>query len=390
MIIDNFSVETFRSDIWQKSPAVIKGMFPEFQDPLNADELAGLALEPGVDSRVIQCNRGTWNLSHGPFEQYDQLGDSHWTLLVQAVNEHYPPAREIINAFQWMPSWRLDDLMVSFSTPQGGVGPHIDQYDVFIIQGDGKRRWQVGAKGNYQERTPHPDLKQIEAFEPIIDEVLECGDVIYIPAGFPHEGTAITPSLNYSVGFRAPSQAELLSSLADFALEFDKLGSRYTDSQESLFAQSNRSDFLPEEAIERIQNMLQDAVQDKTLIAQVAAKVLSTNPRPPLQFWPEINIAPPELIRMLAQSDGWLTAPGLRWLFTSGQVSEPRAVYIQGTKFKSTPAVESLFKHINVQETLNTQWLIALCESSREVSTVVSWMYNEGLVVSKNELEAED
>src|SRR5690554_2510065 len=210
----NFDITEFKRAIWQKKPGVYRQVLPQLDEPLAPDELAGLALEPGVDSPVIWCDRGQWQLAHGPFEDYAKLGDSHWTLLVQAVNEHYPPARQLLRYFDWLPDWRIDDLMVSYATSKGGVGPHVDQYDVFIIQGEGRRPWQIGAPGNLETITPHPELKQVKSFTPIIDVVLEPGDMIYIPAGFPHDGTSIEPSLSYSVGFRAPSQAELLSALA--------------------------------------------------------------------------------------------------------------------------------------------------------------------------------
>lgn len=391
MLSKSFDADEFKASIWQKKPAIFRGMFPNFKDPLSADELAGLALEPGVDSRIVHSDHGQWNLIHGPFEAYDTLGDSHWSLLVQAVNEHFPPARKILNAFNWMPSWRLDDLMVSFSTPDGGVGAHIDQYDVFIIQGEGKRRWSVGPRGEYDIHTPHPDLKQIAGFEPILDEVLESGDVIYIPAGFPHKGVSVTASLNYSVGFRAPSQAEFLSAIADYALEFEQLNERYTDTTESLLAQGSQSDLLPSQAVDQIQNLLKAAVDDKSLIQKVAAKVLSTNPRPPLQFWPEQTIEAEQLLSTLNNDSRWLTAPGLRWLYTqSEQDTGVEYIHIQGTRFATDLAVHSFFERVTKEDGVESNWLVALAESSEELKIVLTWLYNEGLIVSEDELDEEE
>ncbi|RTE87256.1 MULTISPECIES: cupin domain-containing protein [Gammaproteobacteria] len=392
MLSKSFDSDEFKSSIWQKKPAVFRGMFPNFVDPLSADELAGLALEPGVDSRIVQSDHGKWNLIHGPFEAYDTLGDSHWSLLVQAVNEHFPPAQKILNAFSWMPSWRLDDLMVSFSTPEGGVGAHIDQYDVFIIQGKGERRWSVGPRGEYAVQTPHPDLKQISGFEPILDEVLKSGDVIYIPAGFPHKGVSLTDSFNYSIGFRAPSQGEFLSALADYALEFDQLQQRYTDTKESLAAQKNKPDVLPQQAVDQIQELLRSALEDKTLIQKVASKLLSTNPRPPLQFWPEQSIQSDQLLSVLNNDSRWLAAPGLRWLYTDpqDQNNDPEYIYIQGSRFAADLAVHSFFERISKEEGVESQWIFALAESSEQLSSILTWMYNEGLIVCEDDLEEEE
>lgn len=131
---------------WQKRPVVLKRGFNNFIDPISPDELAGLAMESEVDSRLVSHQDGKWQVSHGPFESYDHLGETNWSLLVQAVNHWHEPTAALMRPFRELPDWRIDDLMISFSVPGGGVGPHLDQYDVFIIQGTGRRRWRVGEK----------------------------------------------------------------------------------------------------------------------------------------------------------------------------------------------------------------------------------------------------
>lgn len=124
---------------WQKRPVVLKRGFNNFIDPISPDELAGLAMESEVDSRLVSHQDGKWQVSHGPFESYDHLGETNWSLLVQAVNHWHEPTAALMRPFRELPDWRIDDLMISFSVPGGGVGPHLDQYDVFIIQGTGRR-----------------------------------------------------------------------------------------------------------------------------------------------------------------------------------------------------------------------------------------------------------
>lgn len=225
----NLDWQSFLESHWQKRPLLIKNGFSGFVDPLSPDELAGLAMEDEVDSRLVSCQDGQWGVKHGPFEHFEGLGDKDWSLLVQAVDHWHFPSAALMKPFRVLPDWRIDDLMISYSVPGGGVGPHLDQYDVFIIQGQGRRRWRVGEKIPMKQHCPHPDLLQVDPFDAIIDEELEPGDILYIPPGFPHEGYAIEESLNYSVGFRAPNARELFSGFADYVLANDLGSYRYSD-----------------------------------------------------------------------------------------------------------------------------------------------------------------
>ena len=219
----------FLNDTWQQKPVVIKQGFPEFQDPISPEEIAGLAMEDEVESRLVFKEQDQWQAELGPFKTFERLDSDGATLLIQAVDHWHEKAQMLVRPFRFIPNRRIDDLMISYSTPQGGVGPHIDQYDVFIIQGKGRRHWRVGDKLLLNEFAAHAALKHCEPFDAIIDVVLEPGDILYIPCGFPHEGYAVDASLNYSVGFRAPDQNELLSGIADFLIDSDEQPKRYQD-----------------------------------------------------------------------------------------------------------------------------------------------------------------
>lgn len=213
-----------------KKPLLIKQGFADFQDPLDANELAGLAMEESIESRIITNHKNDWQTHQGPFEDFEQLTDDHSTLLVQAVDHWHSEAAQLLEPFRFIPNWRIDDLMISYSTPNGGVGPHLDQYDVFIIQGEGKRHWRVGLPDpTLKQFAQNKKLLQVEAFEAVIDCILEPGDILYIPPGCPHEGYAVENALNYSVGFRAPNQQDLLSSFADHIIDTESGQKRYTD-----------------------------------------------------------------------------------------------------------------------------------------------------------------
>ncbi len=228
--LNGLSPAEFLTTYWQKKPVVIKQGFSNFVDPISPDELAGLAMEEDVESRFIHLESDKSTVRNGPFEDFSDFPATHWTLLVQATDHWDEQAAKLIDPFRFIPNWRLDDLMVSYSAPEGGVGPHLDQYDVFIIQGMGKRRWTVGEKITKPVRDErHADLDLIHPFEPIIDEVLEPGDIIYIPPGFPHDGITIEPCLNYSVGHRAPDQQALFSGFADYLIDQEVVGERYSD-----------------------------------------------------------------------------------------------------------------------------------------------------------------
>ncbi|WP_094752334.1 cupin domain-containing protein [Psychromonas sp. CD1] len=228
----NLDINHFLDIYWQKKPLLIKQGFLDFQDPIMPDEIAGLAMEEEIESRLVYRDKqGKWQAEHGPFSSFEKLEEDATSLLIQAVDHWHSDAQQLIRPFRFLPNWRLDDLMISYSTKNGGVGPHIDNYDVFIIQGLGKRHWRVGAKNKLKEFTAHSALKHCEAFSAILDVELEPGDILYIPVGFPHEGYAIEPSINYSVGFRAPDQNDLLSSFTDHCLDEQETCVRYIDKE---------------------------------------------------------------------------------------------------------------------------------------------------------------
>jgi 50S ribosomal protein L16 3-hydroxylase len=263
----------FLKEYWQKKPLLIKGGFADFEDPIEPEELAGLAMEDDIESRLITNHDNKWESYHGPFEDFSLLTETNSTLLVQAVDHWHPVAAELLEPFRFIPNWRIDDLMISYSTPGGGVGPHLDQYDVFIIQGEGKRHWRVGMPDtNLKEFAQNKSLLQVEQFNAIIDEVLEPGDILYIPPGCPHEGYAVENALNYSVGFRAPDTKDFLSNFADYLIDNELGKTRYSDKTLTLRESSGE---LKNDEVKQIQNLMLDAIQDKAVIKRWLGNYLS-------------------------------------------------------------------------------------------------------------------
>lgn len=233
------SAAVFLRDYWQKRPLLIRNAFPGFASPIAPEDLAGLACEDGVLARIVAHDRGQdrWSLRTGPFAEEDFPGmpDHDWTLLVQDVDKWDADIRSLLDSFDFLPRWRLDDIMISFAAPGGSVGAHIDQYDVFLLQGLGHRRWQIDASQALGRGTPptafrdDAPLKLLRTFQPTHDWVLGPGDMLYLPPGVPHHGVAEDACLTYSVGMRAPSAAELLGDYADtLAADADE-ALRYTD-----------------------------------------------------------------------------------------------------------------------------------------------------------------
>jgi 50S ribosomal protein L16 3-hydroxylase len=234
MIIEHFDKLSFLKDYWQKRPCIIKGFINNFIDPIDEHELAGLAQEPEIDSRIIAKHANEWSVTNGPIDDFETACVGAWTLLVQGVDKQIPEVNELTKLVNFIPNWRMDDVMVSFSVEHAGVGPHIDEYDVFIVQGKGQRRWQVGLPKDYETHIPHPKIRQIKTFEAIVDEILEPGDAVYIPPNHPHNGVALTPCINYSLGFRAMTNYELLNGLFDTDSFKSNAVKRYADSEQSI------------------------------------------------------------------------------------------------------------------------------------------------------------
>lgn len=212
--------QLFLRRYWHKRPLLIRNAFPGFVSPIDPDELAGLACEEAALSRLITHDRASdgWSLRNGPFEedQFPTMPDHDWTLLVQDVDKWDPDVAALLDAFDFLPRWRIDDIMVSFAATGGSVGAHVDQYDVFLLQAHGQRRWQIDVSDNPPlEFREDVELKLLRQFTPTHDWVLGPGDMLYLPPGVPHLGVAQDPCLTFSVGMRAPSSAELIADYLD-------------------------------------------------------------------------------------------------------------------------------------------------------------------------------
>lgn len=212
----------FLRDYWQKKPLLVRNAFPDLAHLLAPKELLELAETEDVESRVIvEDGADPWEMREGPFHPtvWRKLSQRKWTALVQAVDHYLPPLADLLDHFAFVPEWRIDDVMVSYAVPGGSVGAHFDQYDVFLLQGPGQRRWQLGEQCNDDTpRLEHAQLRLIADMPVTFDEILGPGDLLYVPPGLGHFGVAQTECLTYSVGFRAPSLGHILEQVVDAVL----------------------------------------------------------------------------------------------------------------------------------------------------------------------------
>jgi 50S ribosomal protein L16 3-hydroxylase len=220
------STERFLREHWQKKPLLVRGAMAGLRDPRTPEELAGLSCEDGVESRLVRERGGSmpWEVTWGPHPEsrFATLPDRGWTLLVQELNRHVPEAALLLEPFTFLPNVRVDDVMVSYAAVGGSVGPHLDSYDVFLVQGMGQRRWMYNTRPTKDARFRKGlDLRILQSFRPDVDEVLEAGDLLYIPPGFAHHGVAVSPCLTYSIGFRAPAFGEMWKAFASHAAAKD-------------------------------------------------------------------------------------------------------------------------------------------------------------------------
>ena len=240
-LLGGISPARFMRQYWQKKPLLIRQAVPGMQPLLARAALFAMAGQDDVESRLITraAKGGSWRLRHGPFARtaIPKLGQPGWTLLVQGLDLHLDAAHALLEQFAFVPRARLDDLMVSFATDGGGVGPHFDSYDVFLLQAQGRRRWRIGRQ---KDLTLQPDvpLKILRDFQPEQEWLLEAGDMLYLPPRYAHDGVAQGECMTYSIGFRAPAQGEwaqdLLQRLADVA--GDATGVRYADRDQAATA----------------------------------------------------------------------------------------------------------------------------------------------------------
>ncbi len=276
-ILGNISKEQFLKEYWQKKPLLIRQAYPNFEPLIPADELAGMSLEEEIESRIIMENGpdSPWQLLSGPFQEdtFSNLPEDKWTLLIQGVDQWVPEAADLLQDFNFIPNWRIDDLMISFATDGGSVGPHYDQYDVFLLQAEGQREWRIGQMcSEHDDFLKETKLRILSQFEETDRWTLEPGDMLYLPPRLAHYGISQGNCQTYSIGFRAPSQSELMHSLVDQIDASSNEDQRYGDPDLEL--QENCGE-ISDGALQQVREFMMQALADPALLSDTIGKLMT-------------------------------------------------------------------------------------------------------------------
>jgi 50S ribosomal protein L16 3-hydroxylase len=383
MLLDNndtVDLPTFLTEFWQKKPLLLKNALPGFADFLSPEELAGMACEEGVESRIVFNTSGNWDMKNGPFteREFTFLPEQDWTLLVQSVDHWVPEVKSLLKEVTFIPSWRLDDVMVSYAAQGGGVGPHFDYYDVFLVQGQGSRRWQLGKTCNSKTTlNTASGLKILEDFSPEQTIELSTGDVLYIPAGMSHCGTAVEPGLCYSIGFRAPDVAELLSAYSHLANDTLPGDLRYRD---PVVEADARPGDISESTLQQVKVLMQHALDNEELLLQ-SFGCLMTEPRlPELLEAPETELTPEQLIVQLQKGMQLICNPATR--LACHHRSDGLYVFVNG-ECLVLPADHDKLSALNteLQSAIGRTLNLMPFQRNEACLKLLAWLYNQGYLV---------
>jgi 50S ribosomal protein L16 3-hydroxylase len=285
-VLNNISAQTFMREHWHKRLRLIPSAIPDFKELVTPADAMQLAQRKDVESRLVIRSGKTWSLEHGPFKasRWKSLPARDWTLLVQGLNLHVPAADDLLRRFSFLPYARLDDVMISIAAPGGGVGPHFDSYDVFLLQGIGVRRWRLSEQRDLELDSNAP-LKLLKNFKPEQTHDLVSGDMLYLPPHVAHDGVAAQSEgfcTTYSIGFRAPTRQEIVESFTHWLAETTEVDGRFADPD---LGATNKPAELPKSYVKQIADAISELAFDRDAIAEFAG-CFATDPKPSVIFTP--------------------------------------------------------------------------------------------------------
>jgi len=348
-LLGGLSPQLFMKRHWQKKPLLVRQAIANFKPLLDRGELFELASRDDVQARMVIQEPGQtpgWRFRHGPFERraFPALKRPGWTVLLQGMDLHHDAVHELMNKFRFVPDARLDDLMISYATDGGGVGPHFDSYDVFLLQAQGRRRWRIGRQ---KDLTLQPDvpLKILANFVPEQEFVLEPGDMLYLPPRYAHDGIAVGECLTYSIGFRQPNRGELARELLQRLTEDaeDLVGvAAYRDPQQAATGQPGE---IPAQMMEFARDALQSALKDPDALARALGEYLT---EPKANVW--FEAAEPGATPSQGQMDGQI-----RLDRRTKMMFDARHIFINGESFTASGRDATMMRRLSDQRCLSRQ-----------------------------------
>ena len=378
-LLGGLSIEAFLEEYWQKKPLLIRGALPEYTSPIDKETFMQIACEEDAEARLILEKDGDypWQLLYGPFEEdFHDMPESHWTLLVQEVNRYVPEIAALIEHFRFIPSWRIDDVMVSFATEHGGVGAHIDNYDVFLLQAMGHRRWQIMNSPLEEELlVPDLDISMLQNFRPDEDWVLAPGDMLYLPPKFAHKGVALNDCMTFSVGFRAPSHNEILSGFLGYVAEQQDPKLRYSDPDLTIPKHPNEID---QQALEKVRRVIRAALQEEKLIEEWFGQFV-TEPKRDVYAYPlEDPLQAGEVMQFLQEGGALNRFPGASFAFIQEESGDTQ-LFVSGMTFLFPAPIAGGVPLLCEAPTLSADSLSKYLESETFVELVAD-LINEGFL----------
>ena len=360
VMLGGLSPGRFMKRHWQKKPLLVRQAFPGIEPPQSRAQLFALAESDDVESRFVRQQQKAWTVRYGPFARRSlpAFGTPGWTLLVQGVDLHVPAAHSLMSRFRWVPDARLDDLMISWASDGGGVGPHLDSYDVFLIQVHGRRRWRIGRVPDTALVEGLP-LKILRHFEPEQEWLLEPGDMLYLPPRWGHDGVAEGECMTCSVGFRVPSaeglSVDLFQRLAD--ADGDDVPPRlYRDPAQPAVETPGQ---VPASLVAFARQAVQRRLQEPDAFERALGEAL-TEPKPRVWF---------------AARDAVDLASGVALDRRTRMMFDAKHIFINGEGFVAAGRDATLIRHLANERSLTNTEVKRLSIKAREL--VLDW-YNAG------------
>ena len=365
-LLGGLSPQQFMTQYWQKKPLLVRQAVANFMPLLDRAALFDLAASEDAQARLVVQEPGTvpgWRFKHGPFTRraLPPLKQAGWTMLLQGVDLHHEAVHGLMNQFRFVPDARLDDLMISYATDQGGVGPHFDSYDVFLLQAQGQRRWRIGRQKDLSLQPDMP-LKILANFEPEEEYLLEPGDMLYLPPRYAHDGVALGECMTYSIGFRIPGRAELaqelLQRLAEDAEAAVGVGF-YCDPDQEAVAQPAE---IPSAMLAFAQDAVRDALKQPHAFARGLGEYM-TEPKP--SVWFDAQEASEEQVAALRRN-------GCRLDRRSRMMFDEQHIFINGESFTASGQDAALMRALANERYLRGQEVSQL--SGQAFELLVSWV----------------
>jgi len=327
----------FMRRVWQREPLLVRGAFPGFTDPLSPREIFALAARDDAISRLVLHTRGRWSVEHGPIpaSRFKQLPRRQWTVLVQDTNHFSAAAARLLASFDFIAHARVDDVMASYAADGGGVGPHVDSYDVFLVQGLGQRRWRISRQRDHAF-VPGLDIKILRRFVPEQEWVLGPGDMLYLPPGVAHEGVALGECMTWSIGMRAPDASQIAEGFLDFLRDRELPRGSYRDAGSAPAAHAGA---IPSSLMKHVARAVGSIRWSEAAVREFAGRLV-TEPKAHVFFEPPARLLARRAFEARARRDGLVLDPRSRLAFSGTMF------FLNGERVAAPPAARPALRRL--------------------------------------------